>query len=414
MDGRAGGRAGAGARAVSRLVRAHALAVADQVLSSVSNVLVVVVVARSAAPQGFGAFALAYAVLLTVVSVNRVWLGNRISLCTGDAQARETTARLVGGHLATAPVLAGGVLVGCVVLGAELPVSVAIAVATPVVCMQDLVRFGAVSGGRTTAAVTSDAVWTAVLVVALLVLPPTGPEVAVAVWAAGALAALVAGALVLRIRPAVSDGLRELRRRDALGGSMVYGRLVTAGASLTVVAAVGALIGAEAVGALRAASTLMGPLNGVFALVALVVTPVVVRRPRSDDLRACGAVALGLLVLVVLLGGLLLLVPDAAGRVLLGDSWPAARTVLPWTVLEYAVLSAATALLLAARVRGDAAAVFVQQTVLGVTTVLAGVLAAAVLGEARWVAAGLAVAGLAATVAGASVLASRRVAVGAP
>ena len=72
-----------------------------------------------------------------------------------------------------------------------------------------------------------------------------------------------------------------------------------------VVGVAGVALGPAAVGSLRGASTMMGPLNVVFAYVNLALTPVLVRRGRRLDLRFCavtGAAVLGVVAAWSLLG----------------------------------------------------------------------------------------------------------------
>jgi hypothetical protein len=125
-----------------------------------------------------------------------------------------------------------------------------------------------------------------------------------------------------------------------------------------------------------------------------------VRRSRSGDLRACAAIGGTLLVLVLTLGGALLLLPQELGVRLLGDSWAGARAVLPFTVAEYCSISVTAAVLLAAKVRGDARAIAVQQVVLAVVVVVLGVGAAWLTHEARFVAAAFALGSVASAVTG--------------
>jgi hypothetical protein len=289
------------------------------------------------------------------------------------------------------------------------------ALAAPVVCVQDLLRYGAVATRRPRVALVSDVLWTACLVLPLLLHARPGPVLAVSIWAVGAVLAAVVALVRLGVRPHVVEGWRSLRQHDAVGRSLVVGRLLTSSASLLAISASAAIIGPVAAGSLRGASTLLGPLNGIFALVPLSLTPMLVRRSRSGDLRACTAIAGTLLVLVLTVGGALLLLPPELGTRLLGDSWTGARAVLPFTVLEYCSISVTAALLLAAKVRGDARAISVQQAVLAVVVIVLGVGAAWLTHEARFVAAAFAVGSVlsAATGAAALVRGSRRVPVAA-
>jgi hypothetical protein len=276
-----------------------------------------------------------------------------------------------------------------------------VALAAPVVCLQDLLRFGAVATGRPAVAVLSDGIWTVCVGgVIVLGLDPS-PVQAVSVWAVGAALAVLAALVRLRLRPRVREGWRSLGAPDPVGRSLLFGRALTSSASLVTLSLCAAFIGAAAAGSLRGASTLLGPLNALFSLSSLSLTPVLVRRPRSADLRACLALALGLMAIVLVWGGsLTLLLPDHIGTKLLGDSWVGAHRVLPFTVVEYCSISATSSIMLAARLRGHARGIALQQGVLAAVTVVLGVGAAWATRDPRYVAAAFAVGSVASATTG--------------
>jgi O-antigen/teichoic acid export membrane protein len=175
---------------------------------------------------------------------------------------------------------------------------------------------------------------------------------------------------------------------------MSFGALAGTAASLAVTGVVGAVLSPAAVGSLRGASTFIGPLNVMMAFVSLGMTPVLVRRARSRDLRFCLAVAGTVLSVVCAWAAVVLLLPDAWGRAVLGDSWAGARSVLPWTLLEYAALGVASASTLGLKVRQEARMLVRQKAVVSVLVAVLGCGAALLLHDVRAVSAGLAVAGL--------------------
>jgi O-antigen/teichoic acid export membrane protein len=364
-------------RSVRRL-RAHAITGIDQLLSSLSNVLAVVLVGRSSTADEFGRFALAYAVLTVMVGLGRAYLGNRVSLSSSDEAARTATAVAAGGLVALAPAVCVVVWVVARVSGGTGMLVVLVGLAAPVVCLQDLLRFGAVASRRPKVAVVSDAVWTACVALPLLAGVRPGAVAAVTIWAVSAVIATLVALVLLRLRPRVAEGRRALFQPDPVGRSLLLGRLLASCGTLTAISGSAALMGAAAAGSLRGASTLLGPMNALFSLMPLTLTPVLVRRARSGDLRTCAGVALGLMALVLLWGGtLLFLLPPEIGTKLLGDSWAGARRVLPFTVAEYCSISVTSSVLLAARLRGGARGIARQQTVLAVSTVVLGLGAAA-------------------------------------
>ncbi|HKG51395.1 MAG TPA: hypothetical protein VKB14_13225 [Actinomycetales bacterium] len=392
-------------RLSSLRLRAHAVTGLDQALSSASNVLAVVLVGRASSADEFGRFALAYAVLTVMVGLNRAYLANRISLSSSNEEARAATATATGGILSIAPAIVLLVWAIARVSGGAGSLVLIVALVAPVVCLQDLLRFGSVASHRPGVAVLSDGIWTAFLAVPLMLGMSPKPAQAVAIWAVGAVVAALVGLARLGLRPRVVEGWRALRHHDPVGRSLLFGRMATSAASLVAISASAAILGAAAAGSLRGASTLLGPLNVMFSLVPLTLTPVLIRRPRSGDLKACAAVALGLLSLVLVWGGaLLLLLPPELGTKVLGSSWAGARSVLPFTVLEYCSMSCTASILLAARLRGNARGIALQQTVLAVVTVVLGVGAAWLTHDVRYVAAAFGIGSVAAATTGAASL----------
>lgn len=368
---------GATAPRRSRAVWAGTLA--DQVLSGASNVLAVVLVARVLDPDDFGRFSLAYAALVLTLGLTRLWLGNRLVLAADDAQVRSLTGALLGTVVLLSPVMVLAVLaVSLLAVGSgSTGLVLVVALVTPVVCAQDLVRLACAATGRPTAALVSDGAWVAVMAVAAVstssaLSTPTG---VLGVWAG---AAVLAAALALGLagqRPRLATGLEELRRRDAQGTSLAVGGAVSSLASLALLWLLARLGTDAGAGRLRGASALMGPVNVLFAFSAAGVTSALVRRPAGRELRFCGAVAGALTACCLVWGAVLLALPAGVGTALLGESWTGVRSVLPWTVLEYALLSLSAAAAVGLRARQRGRSLRNAQLLRAVVTVGAGGLA---------------------------------------
>ena len=82
------------------------MSLGDQVLSGASNFLTVALVARSTSPQGFGHFALAYAVLLALLSLTRGFWGTPVSLAGSPRESLAQARRFLSAALVSAPVMA--------------------------------------------------------------------------------------------------------------------------------------------------------------------------------------------------------------------------------------------------------------------------------------------------------------------
>jgi O-antigen/teichoic acid export membrane protein len=370
----------------------RAVTLADQVLSSVSNVLVVVLVARAVSATQFGHFALGYAILTLTLGLSRACFGSRVSLAPDRETARRMTASLVAGVLAVSPVVALTVLaLSTFATGGQAPyICAVIALATPVVCAQDVVRFGAAAGGRPWAALLSDGTWILVMLLPFVLSIDLEAPAAVALWGAAAVAALVVALVTFGERLQCRAGLRELRRREDIGWSLTFGAVAMSSAIVLVLLIVSRVLGPAAAGSLRGASTAMGPVNVLLAFTALGITPTLVRRRREHDPRFCASVG-GVIVLFVLAWGVvLLLLPAGVGTALFGSSWSGIRTVLSWTVAEYVWVAIGTAAVLGLKVRQQAADLIRSRAVAAVTMLALAAAAAVSLRDLQAVAAGLA------------------------
>ena len=370
----------------------RAITLVDQGLSSVSNILAVVLVARVLSPDDFGRFSLGYAVLTLALLLSRMYLGTRISLAADPATARRLTEELVAGLLIVSPVLIAVVFAVSALLssGRSLPMLLIIAIATPVVCLQDLIRFGAAASGRPWAAVTSDGTWVLLMLVPFLLGLSLSAAAALALWFAAALAALAVAVGHYRLRPRPRAGWARLRSREPVGESLTLSALLVQVAVLWILALATRVISPAAAGALRGASTSMGPVNVLFAFSQLGLTSALVRRPRSADLQFSARCGLAMAAVTAVWGTALLLLPDPLGTAAFGQSWAGIRAVLPWTVLEYLALCAAAGAILGLKVRRRARDLLAQRAGAAAFTLLVGTAVALVTGRAWCVAAALA------------------------
>ncbi len=364
----------------------------DQALSSVSNLLAVVLVARALSAPEFGYFALGYAILTLTLGLSRAYFGSRISLAPDAQEARRVTSALVAGMLVLSPLVVLVVLaVATAATGGQAPlIAVAVALATPVVCIQDALRFGAIAGGRPWVALASDALWISVMAVPFVLSSELSAPAALTLWGSAAGAALLVALVGFRERPGLRAGLSELRRREAVGSALTLGAVATTAATLLVLLAVSRTLGPAAAGSLRGASTAMGPVNVLFAFIAVGLTPVLVRRDRRGDRRFCamvGAVTVGL---VLLWGLVLLLLPEGFGTTAFGESWAGIRSVLAWTVGEYVWIAVAAGAVLGLKVQQRASGLIATRIGMATLTVLAGSLAALAVGRVQAVAAAFA------------------------
>ncbi|MFJ3881515.1 hypothetical protein ACIPW5_29200 [Streptomyces sp. NPDC090077] len=338
---------------MSRRGLAAVSSVLDQAASSATNILVLVLAARLSSASGFAAFSMVYVAFSVLLGLNMAYVGQSLVLEKGEGLGRACRSSVL--FTAAASAAAGLVLAGAglAVPGDAGPALLALGLVLPPVLVQDGLRYCFSALRVPERALAADSLRLGCVVAALAVQPQGAPAGRlVLVWGLSALPALGMGLWLLRpyVRGVRAD-LRPYLRRGHLGRRFVVEFAVGNGSSQLAVLGLGAFATPLAVGALRGASTLFGPLNVLFNSANAFGPPVV---GRASGKR--GVVRLTLLmgtVLAVLGGGwaaVLYALPDRLGRQLLGDTWPAAAALLPATGAQYAVMGLGTCALLTLRV----------------------------------------------------------------
>jgi O-antigen/teichoic acid export membrane protein len=364
-------------------------------MSSLTNFLLSVYVARTLGAVAFGAFSLAYVTYAFALNASR-------GLCTDPfvvrfsgtylptwrrAVARCTgTALIVGFVVGACAIVAGRLLGGTAGLG-----FIALGLTLPGLLLQDAWRYAFFAQGRGHHAFINDTVWAAVLVPSLVFLRMSGHANVfwlVFAWGASAAAGAAIGPLQARVMPSLAGAWEWLSRHHDLAlrylvegsASNVSLQLRTYGFDL--------ILGLAAVGYIQAASTVMGPFRIMLLGMGLFVVPeaagVLRRSPRHLPLF-CLAVSSGLALLGLVWGVVLLVaMPRGLGYLMLGNIWrPTYPLVLPTTlwVMGTGALSGALAGLhaLAAARRSLRAALFVSA--LGLACSLAGAMTAGTVGS---------------------------------
>jgi len=136
---------------------------ADQAVSSVTNFLLVIMVAHLTTPSQFGGFALAYSAYVLAIGLEQALAGEVLLVVHGtDLTLPERLRRRTSAGLT----LLLGAVIGVVMIGVGLAVSsplrgalLVIGVALPGLLLQDLCRFVAFAEGRPSLAFWNDLLW---------------------------------------------------------------------------------------------------------------------------------------------------------------------------------------------------------------------------------------------------------------
>lgn len=343
------GKEGCSVSNLSRRTRgAHAAwTVADQVVSAVSNVLFLLAVARVSSPADLGVVSATFAGLTALLSISRASLGNMIGI--SSARSRGDFDRITGHAQAVviglSVVCSVGVAgVGLASDGSVAPALVAmIAITTPVVLAQDVLRFKASSTGRSGRALAADSAWAALVAGAFIAGPrlPGGVDGVLLVWASGAVISAIMLVVAVGGRPQFTGLKRWLQSERSFLVNSVGGRLAGAGGNVLRLMAIGAMAGAAVVGALSAGQLLMTPMNFLVSLIPFLIVPMVARRQREgiDPVREYGKLAVLFSSAGFAWWVACKLTPNSLGEAILGDNWEASFQLLtPMTVMSIGIL----------------------------------------------------------------------------
>lgn len=327
----------AGRRSARRAVLGRlSWGLADQAASSMTNFAVGIFVARSLGLAAFGVFSLAWVTYGVVLSVSRGLATDPLVVRFSgvpDASWRAAVARCSG------TALGAGAAIGAVCLAAGLAAGgqvgsafACLGVMLPGLLLQDAWRYSFFAAGAGRKAFANDVVWGLALVPAMVVAARVGSVAAfVLAWGASAAVAAGYGCLQSGIRPHLTGARAWVREHRDLGYRYLVENTCVSGASQLRAYGLGAIVGVSAVGAVRGAELLLGPFLAVLMGLSLVTVAEAARVVRRAPHRLgpfCLLLGGGQAAAALLWGAALLLMPDRAGALVLGDVWPAAAALI--------------------------------------------------------------------------------------
>jgi O-antigen/teichoic acid export membrane protein len=256
---------------IERVTRRVTFTLGDQVVSSMSNFLVGVCVARLAGPRELGAFTLAYVAWLTVVGMHRALVTDPLLIEAGAGDDGHR-GRIRGGIAAAVLLGAGGGLVALVLgfvlvqVGARSLGQALLALSPWLVFLlvQDCWRWVAFMRGEPAKALANDVVYLVVQIGTLFLLASLGHRSAgsaIVAWGVGALWGSVMGLWQFGVRPGVVGGRAFLQQAWPLGRWLLTDFAASFGATQAYLFVAALVVGPAGLGVVRAAQGLMGPTN---------------------------------------------------------------------------------------------------------------------------------------------------------
>jgi O-antigen/teichoic acid export membrane protein len=382
----------------------------DQAVSSLTNAALALVVARSVGGADFGAFSIALFTFGFVIGIGRAIVCDPFVIHFSDhSTAIDAGHRRQAVREASGASAAYGVVTGllCVAVGVTLDghagaALLALGISLPGLLVQDCWRYAFFAAGRPRAAAANDVVWAVVQFAVIGALLATGYNsvfLLTLAWGGAALVAAAVGSRQLRVLPAPGAAMRWFRATRELNVRLGLDYIVNMGAVNLSIYLVGAIAGLIAVGAIRAAQILLGPLQLLFFGLSAFALPVLSPLAGAGDRLRRLTVLLSACITLVSLAwvGAVLLLPPSVGEALLGESWDGAWSVLLPTGVVMIAIGATTGprVGLKALRRAD---LLLRVTVIHSPFILTFGVVGAMMGGARGAAIGYAVAELLGTV----------------
>lgn len=326
--------------------------VADQLISSATNFLIMGVAAKWGTTSEFATFGVAFTMYILVLWIARSLVGEPFVVrftTAAESEQRRAGTQALSAAFVTGSVF-GGLMIGFwLVSGPEWQSLAVMGFVMPALMTQDACRYLLLASGRPRDAAMNDAIWLALQCAALGAMALGARDEFSLLAAIFGGAAGVAAAVGLR-QFGARVNLRKWRAwfRDCgeLGRPFLYevlGISAMPQITLLIIAGLGSVV---TVGAMRAAFLLLGPPSVVCAGILLVGMPEAARvrmRPGGNLLRYTGRLAALTSAVVVLWSAALALVPDEIGNAVLGENWHLGREVL----LPVALLTVVNAVALA-------------------------------------------------------------------
>jgi O-antigen/teichoic acid export membrane protein len=313
-------------------------------MSSLTNFLLSIYVARTLGAAQFGAFSLAYVTYGFAVNASRGlsiepllirFSATPVPTWRRAAAACAGTALLVGLVTGTCALAAGALFGGTTGLA-----FVALGLTLPGLLTQDSWRYAFFALGRGHHAFINDAVWAAVQIPLLVLVKMTGHANVfwfVLAWGTAATVGAVLAPLQAHAAPNLLAAAQWLSRHRDLGPRYLAENTGSNASSVLQSYGVSYILGLAALGYIQAANVLMGPFKVLYQGINLITWPEAVRLLHRSPRRLplfCAAVTTGLTLIALAWGTVLLVtLPLGLGHLMLGSLWrPTYPLVLPATL----------------------------------------------------------------------------------
>lgn len=319
----------------------------DQTFSSLTNFVLGALVARSVSPDQFGAFSLAFATYTLFMSVSRAIASEPLVIRKSAVPVEEWSraAALSSGVSIVFGTVAG---IGCMAVGSLLGGTLGLAllplgITLPGLLLQDAWRSAFFARGKGAWSLLNDFLWAALMFPSIGILLATGRASVswlVLAWGGAATAAAVIGIIQSRVAPRPFRVVQWWREQRDLIPPLLGEVGVMTGARQISLYGIGAIAGLGAVGGIRGALLLLGPLNILFMGIRIMAVPEAVRVLKTSPSKLNRGIRWlfgGLMAVTMAWAVVLFLLPRELGIAVLGETWePARRLIIPLAIADAA------------------------------------------------------------------------------
>lgn len=348
--------------------RAAIFSALDQAVSSATNFGSAIAAALLLSAEGFGQFSIAYIIYVIVIGGFQAFIGQELVLKMGDPDSlREASGFAIRFALVMSiPTAVCVTILVAIFLPEALMALLPFVIALPFLVGQEIMRFACAVQGRMRFALALDTIWLlcgAMLIGGIILFVP---EDAIQAWLiatawsiAGAIS-FIAGSFALPWNGVLGQPFQKYFAKDYVGRRFLIEFLAMRGTSQSLGLALGGLTGSATAGAYRGASTLSGPLAVLLGTVSSFGAPML----RNVEIRRRTWWLARLALVLALIAGswtlVLALIPNFLGRLILGETWDGARSMLIPIALQTVVLGVSIPFFMGLRVHWPRVTLWVQ------------------------------------------------------
>lgn len=318
-----------------------AWSIVSQSSNTATNLVLSLAVARESSSAEYGAWAIAYALFVVGLAINRAVVSTPLLISSdGGAKSAASVQSSIGASVMLSIFLMLSFAVGVWLLPESVaPALVVFGVVIPGVLVHDTLRYYHFGRSSPRSSAILDTAWLVVqfvLFATLMILGRASMVALTVAWGIGASLVAIVYLSKIRALPSIMLALQRIRSEVQMTSRLFVDAMLTAGAANCMPLIIGSLLGLSEAGYLRGAQTLMGGVG----LVVMGLTPMLtveavkVVSAGGSIMRLVRWWSLMIAIGSAAYGALVLLIPDRWGTLAIGDSFHGATLVLPALVCQ--------------------------------------------------------------------------------